>query len=360
MARTPHATTSEDGDLTRIELEHGGVGLLYVPRGLPRVSDKLAKGARRPGLLVVLHGHGGTARHMMQRNLADAHRDYMLSVRGARELQTEHGVGYGWDLRAGTKTINDLVRYVIAHHPVDPDRVVLIGHSAGGTMVLETFVTAPELYVGMITVASPNTPTSAHRDGRLCVFLGTADPNARGAEAVRNAYGGKRRWRNGCLIVLEGAEHNDLPSPSLLALAIDWCLAGRARGVEASLPYDRGLARSPSLPFRVVLVGYKGVLDRMHPRDTRLTKDRARRLAKHLANNVKKGRAFFPLEALAHSEHESFKAGGSVDLDVLRGIDLEVARAAEKLEAGEITGVIATEKGFVIVARETCEVKRDS
>ena len=42
-------------------------------------------------------------------------------------------------------------------------RVVVIGHSAGGTMALRSYTAAPELFFGVISVAAPMAPTSKHR-----------------------------------------------------------------------------------------------------------------------------------------------------------------------------------------------------
>jgi len=228
--KKPRASTSKEDGYTRIDLESPvqGTGFLYISKGLPvdLPEDPKAKrtGPEFPGLLVLLHGHGSTPKNMMRRPWADARKDYMVSVQGPNP----EGNGFAWD-ESAVPIINNLVRYILAHYPVNPKKVVLIGHSAGGTMVLRTFPSNPKLYAGMITVAAPMTPTSAHRKGRVCVFLGTADTNFSGAQNVRSALGGKRKWKNGCLIVLAGAEHNNLPSQPHLILAVDWCLCPKAR-----------------------------------------------------------------------------------------------------------------------------------
>jgi poly(3-hydroxybutyrate) depolymerase len=348
--KVPKATAQPDGPYTRLELESGGIGFLYVANELPKSPDALAAGASKPGLLVVLHGHGSTAKNMMRAPLAAAHGDYMLSVQGANRMDAGGREGYGWDA-SGVATINDLVRYVLAEYPVvDPKKVVLIGHSAGGTMVLETYPAAPDLYAGLITIAAPRTPTSAHKSARVCVFLGTDDPNFNGAPAVRNALGGKRRWKSGCLVVLQGAGHNQLPEQAHLVLAVDWCLAGKARGAEVEVPF--GPVVETGGEFRLLLVGYAGAADWDDPRSTRLKKGAAKKLASGVARDCGRGRAFFPLEALAHSDHAgSFPSGGRIDRAGLEAIDPKLAEAAGKLADGELTGVIETPKGFAVVLK---------
>ncbi|MBN2492135.1 MAG: alpha/beta fold hydrolase [Planctomycetes bacterium] len=348
--KVPKVAAHPDGAYTRLELESGGVGFLYVPADVPKSPESLAAGAARPGLLVVLHGHGSTAKNMMRPPLANAHGDYMLAVQGGTPIAAEGREGFGWD-GSGVATISDLVRYVLATHPVvDPKKVVLLGHSAGGTMVLEAYPAAPKLYAGLITIAAPRTPTSAHKNARVCVFLGTADPNFNGAPAVRNALGGKRRWKSGCLVVLQGAEHNHLPQLVHLILAIDWCLAGKAHGAEVEVS-NQPLPEAAA-PYRLLLVGYVGAADWDDPRDTKRKKEAAKKLAGTVARDCAKGAAFFPLEVLAHSDHAaSSAAGGRIDSRGLEELDPKLGEAAAALEPGARSEVIDTPKGFAVIQR---------
>lgn len=346
--KVPKVETSQVGSLIKLQAESGAVGFFHVPKGLPAAGGAPKAGAERPGLLVVLHGHGSTATNMMQAPLADAHGDYMLSVQG----RSPTGNGFGWDVAPGTADINDLVRWSLAGYPIDPQRVVLIGHSAGGTMVLQTFPTAPKLYAGLITVAAPQTPSSAHKSGRVCVFLGTADPNFAGATSVRSALGGKRKWKSGCLVVLEGAEHNNLPNPQHMLLAVDWCLAGKAYGAEASVPHARS-GLPPQHAYRVIVIGHKDVADWDDPRCVERKKGKARKLAATIAKAMGKKKAFFALEALAYSDHDgTFSRGGLIDEKGLTEIDPSLAEAAKALEPGTASKVIETPKGYVILWRE--------
>ena len=356
--KAPKATTEKDDKFTRIQLESGGLGWLYIPKGLPVTAEEAGKGTL-PGLLVMLHGHGSKAKSMLSLSpLADEHHDYMLSVQGATELNTDRGVGYGWDIAVGAETIADLVRWVLANHPVDPAKVVVIGHSAGGTMALEAYPADPRLYAGLITVAAPRTPTSAHKKARVCVFLGTDDPNFNGAPAVRTALGGKRKWKTGCLVVLNGAEHNQLPNIHYLLTAVDWCLAEKARGAETMVPHEQPRAPIPTKDYRLVLVGYKGAENWNDPHATARKKSVARKLAASIARDAPKDKAYFPFEALAHSDHEgSFKIGGYVSLDELKEVDPKLAEAAEKLKPEEVCKPIEISRGYAVIRREKEEPK---
>lgn len=352
--RKPRASTSKEDGYTRIDLESPvqGTGFLYIPKGLPEdlPENPEAKrtGSEFPGLLVLLHGHGSTPKNMMRRPLADAHKDYMVSVQGPNP----EGNGFSWDASA-IPIINNLVRYILAHHPVNPDKVVLIGHSAGGTMVLNTFPSDPRLYAGMITIAAPMTPTSAHRKGRVCVFLGTADPNFSGAQNVQSALGGKHRWKCGCLIVLGGAEHNNLPSQPHLILAVDWCLCSKARGAEVEVPYHRG-ERMIKSAFHHIWIGFKGAEGWENPRGVKRSRGKARKLITAVAKYVPKGKAYFPFEALAHSDHEAtFSLGGAISLKDLKALAPVLGEAAEALKPGDMSEVIETPKGYHLIWRKS-------
>jgi len=348
--KVPKATTEQDGKFTRINLESEGIGFLYVPKGLPKSEEDVGSGVDRPGLLVMLHGDGATAKGIMRTRLADAHGDYMLAVRG-RNPHPENPQGFRWDTAKGVDDINDLVNWVLANHPVDPKKVVMIGHSAGGTLVLETYPNAPKLYQGLITVAAPRTPTSAHKKARVVVFLGSNDQNFSGADAVRNALGGKHRWKHGCLVIMHGAEHNQLPSTAHFALAIDWCLAEKAWGGEAEMPYRQQLTVERK-PYRLIQIGYKGAENWTDRRESKRTKAKAKKLAASIARNCAKGKAYFPYEVLLHSDHEAtYLQGGFLSLQALEAIDPRLAEAAKKLKPRQVSPIVEHAKGFLLVWR---------
>ena len=123
----------------------------------PDVFDRVLHPAPAPEgkpLLVVLHGRSGTADEILQRSgLADAAGD-TASVLAVQALPILSG-STGWDL-ASPEEMDRLwttVDGALSETGADPDRVVLIGYSLGGMMVVRAVCDAPDRVAGMALVA---------------------------------------------------------------------------------------------------------------------------------------------------------------------------------------------------------------
>ena len=336
----PEAKVTADGDLERIEAEdpEGAVGFLYTPKSL-------AEG-KKGGLVVMLHGHGGTPKGVILRPVAEELGWLYLSVQGGGTIQDGARTGHTWST-PDVDSVLALTRWTIANRPVDPEQVVLYGFSAGGTMVLATYPEAPELFAGIMTNSSPTTPTGAHDAARIVVFLGTLDGNFANAKPVRSAFHGRKV--GGSLQVMVGAEHNDLAKPAYVSLALRWILEKNARGNEVHYPKDPPAAAPGEL--RHICVAWTGAEDA--PADLRRKKSSALSLAKSIQKYIEKGRAWFPHEAQAwSSDMGSAPLGGVVTKERLLDYGLDEAELDKKLSGlkdGEVAGPLESRRGYHLV-----------
>src|SRR5262245_3409827 len=171
-APKPAEWGEEDGKaVLRVSSPHAMKAYFAAP-GTPPAEGKKAE------LIVILHGHGGTATGMLgfAAPLADARGAYLMACEGSETLETDQGPGHAWQ-DADVQGILACVDAALQKHPIDPKRVVLEGHSAGGTMSLATYAARPAGFVGVFTTASPMTPSGAQKGARVAVCLGTKDDN---------------------------------------------------------------------------------------------------------------------------------------------------------------------------------------
>ena len=285
--------------------------------------------------------------YYIKRDLAEKKRWLYLSVQGGGNEQTPQGPGHSWST-PDTEKVLALTRWTLANRPADPEKVVLIGFSAGGTMVLRIWKKDPKLFAGIITCSSPATPDSGHDAARIAVFLGTDDPNYGGAASVRSRF--EKRKVGGTLQVVSGSGHNDLPDSLYFGLVLDWMLEKKTAGHEVRLPKTPPAA--PDSPYRHVLVAYskaKGA-----PKSLRRKKSSAKSLAKRILKAVEGGRAYLPHEAQAQSDdRESAPVGGAITLERLKayGGDVEEVEAAlEKAKKG-VAGPLESDAGFHLVMK---------
>jgi predicted peptidase len=92
-----------------------------------------------------------------------------------------------WTHKSYIRPINSLVEQAIKHWPIDPNKVVIMGYSLGGTAAWYLTNHYPELYsAGVVLAGSPNIINDS---GRVPMYLvhGTED-TAFGYNAVIDAY----------------------------------------------------------------------------------------------------------------------------------------------------------------------------
>ena len=314
QAKPPQAPSIgevEEGDLLRLHLEGdpAAQGWLHRPKGTEAPS------AENPvDLVVVLHGAGGTPKTLFFPEVMRRRRAWCLGVAGHEAVTHERGSGFMWD-GSNVEYILALTQHVLAKHPIRKERVLVWGHSAGGTMTLETLAKAPTLFAGGLTTAAPRTPESRHQDQRVAVLMGTADPNWAGAPAIRSHLESlsKKKAKGACaFLAVEGLGH-DVPDEAYLELGLDWVLAKGTRGGEARVP-QRAVGREG--PWRHILLRPKGAPGAPEGAPSRKA---ALELLRKVKKDVEAGKAFFPLEAACHSmDAASASAGGGVEEAALK------------------------------------------
>src|SRR5690349_12584735 len=107
----------KQGDLEVLNCAPSGRALLFTPPGLDP--------AKKPGLLVALHGHGGTAESMEMREFAARRKWAVLAVQGRGDVP---GAGHQWD-GADAAYIAGVTKWCVQNRGIDPAQVVVFGHS---------------------------------------------------------------------------------------------------------------------------------------------------------------------------------------------------------------------------------------
>lgn len=299
----------EDGDLLRLHRKDdpAAQGWLYrTPASREQPGTPAAPPAELPDLVVVLHGAGGTPKTLLFQALMQRRKAWCLGVAGHEAVTHDRGAGFMWDA-SNVAYVVELTQHVLAKHSVRKDRVIVWGHSAGGTMTLETLAKAPPgLFVGGLTTAAPGTPDGRHQDHRVAVILGTTDANWGGAQAVRSHVEGlaKKKGKGACaFFAVEGLGH-EVPAEGYLDLGFDWLLAAGTRGGEAKVPQA---CAGRSGAWRHILVRTKGSTGAP---DGAPSKKSATDLLKKVKKECEAGRAFFPPEAAVHSMDAASASGG--------------------------------------------------
>jgi len=299
--------------------------------------------AKKPGLLVTLHGHGGKPDGYVFRDFAARRNWSVVSIQGRTEVA---GAGFSWDM-ADAAYIAEVAKWVVKNKGIDPAQVVLFGHSAGGTMSLAAYAAEPSLFAGILTCAAPAVPDKRHETTRVCVFLGTDDPNFSNAKPVQNQL--KKDANRLALCVVEGAGHNETPDAAYLDLACEWALAKGALGYEYRVPKKPPPAATTGL--RHVLLRWKGADGA--PADLKRSKEAAKAAADDLLKRLRAGKACFVQEAQARSEDDESRAiGGAIEAARLAAFGGAVA-GAKDAPAGtdRWSGPFESPAGFHVVER---------
>lgn len=200
------------------------------------------EGGKKSELIVILHGHGGTATGILPYaiEIAEPRRAYAMACEGSGSLRTDRGVGHSWS-QPDVPGILACLDAALAKFPIDPARVVVMGHSAGGTMSLETYAARPKAFAGVYTTAAPAAPSGAHKGARIVVNIGTKDPNyADFAPSVAAA----QKTVVGRVVGVEDLAH-DLPHVAYSQEAVAWLLDSKAPSETLRLPLDPSAEMGP-------------------------------------------------------------------------------------------------------------------
>jgi pimeloyl-ACP methyl ester carboxylesterase len=293
-------------------------------------------------LLVSLHGHGADPFGFLYYQAAVRRRCFVLIVAGSSRA----GSGYAWS-DSDKKYVVGLTQHVIAKYPVDPKRVILAGHSAGGRHTFVTHNYAPQIFAGLITTASAGGPGSGQYNVRMVMFFGLKDPNAAMAPSVRSNFGHKKRRAPGSLRMVKELPHA-IPDAFYFDQAMEWLLDPNARGGELLLPLTPPVKEWK--PFAHVLLRHRDVEG--GPRNP--TKKQAMAQLKSMKKLLdhKRHYANILMEAALHSNDEKTAAsGGLVDFDDLAAFSEAMREAAEKLKPGATSEILESPFGCHLVYR---------
>lgn len=341
--RSPVIVEQEDGKYLHLTFEDDAAAQAWLYRPLTGDEDEAGMPTKPVDLVVALHGAGGNPKNFVMQLLMQNRGSWCLTVAGHETVQTERGQGFMWS-GGDVKTIVAFVKHVLEKYPIKKDRVIVWGHSAGGTMTLATLGEAPDLFAGGLTTAAPGTPDGRHKEKRVCVFLGTEDPNWAGAASVRSHVESlaKKRGPGACAFFAVQELGHDIPYDDYLGLGFDWILHGRARGGEATVPRR---SKGAEGTYRHILVRFKGAEGAA---DEKRSKSKAKKLLAGIAKELGKDRAYFPFEASCHSEDaESASCGGGLDEDALKAFLPELP----DLAPGQVSEILESAQGLHLVTR---------
>ncbi len=136
--KLPDVVEQADGDLTHLHLAEDPKkqGWLYKVPAPEEGEDGQPADGNRFDLIVALHGAGGNPKNYFHRRMMEERQAWCLTVAGRQAVTTQNGEGFQWS-GADRAYIADLVRYVVGKYPIDPERVIVWGLSAGVTMTLQ-------------------------------------------------------------------------------------------------------------------------------------------------------------------------------------------------------------------------------
>jgi len=194
-----------------------------------RVPQDLKPGARVP-LLVYLHGSGDDDRGMLDRSRAPEGW-IQLAPRG-------RGTSNCYSAEHAQDDLREAVADVLAHYPVDPERVFLAGFSMGGYGVYRTALAQPGRFRGLAVLAGqpdlgPQWLGEGHPDaldpGNLArlkgetffIVHGTEDRNCPFAKTVQMVEGLKAAGARVTFLAEPGRGH-DGPSAEAEARYLAW------------------------------------------------------------------------------------------------------------------------------------------
>ncbi|HEX6201694.1 MAG TPA: alpha/beta hydrolase [Thermoanaerobaculia bacterium] len=171
-APEPSAAAQPAAGWQRVELPGAGsFALWYLPAGLVAAAEA---GEPLPAI-VFLHGAGADPRQYPR--FLEAAADAVGAV-----LVLPKSVGaLGWGAAGDAAAIDEAVAAVGAELPLDPRRVAVAGHSAGGAYGYLLAYLGGRPYSGVFTLAAPFQEVRALAAGEpvppIRMFYGTADPN---------------------------------------------------------------------------------------------------------------------------------------------------------------------------------------
>ncbi|MES1244815.1 MAG: alpha/beta hydrolase [Acidobacteriota bacterium] len=204
LVSLPLAAAPQTG-WTRIDLPSGSYLWRYLPPGLD-ISHKM------PAVLF-LHGSGG---------IPDKYRAFVSGAAdraGLVAILPKSSTDLGWGNAADERIVAESLAAVRAELPIDPRRVSIGGHSAGGAWAYLLAYTTKSGYSAVFSMAARFYQIDALADPSYKVpirlYYGTLDPNYTGGsyEALKGQWGRLGvPWEDE---IQPGYGHNNLPTLSM-------------------------------------------------------------------------------------------------------------------------------------------------
>jgi phospholipase/carboxylesterase len=118
--------------------------------------------------VLALHGWGANAHDLLGlARFLHGGRALMLAPQGPVSVPIGPRLtGYGWfpiarggplelrSVRAAAEGLREFLRCALERHPVDPNKLVVLGFSQGGVLAYELFLRDPERFAGMVALSS--------------------------------------------------------------------------------------------------------------------------------------------------------------------------------------------------------------
>ncbi len=188
--------------------------------GLPAEADQAGPGEKRWPMIVDLHGSGVPSLASLKRDAVRGDARFIRliprNLNGGREW---------WDAQALAK----LIDHVIDKHPVDPDRVCVIGFSMGGFGAWEFAARYPHKVAGIVPIAGGGNPFFVNRMWGVNVwaFHGAKDDGVPPRLARYMVDGVRRAGGNAKLTVYPDVGHGCRDLVYANPRVFDWMLAQR-------------------------------------------------------------------------------------------------------------------------------------
>jgi len=325
---------------------------LMAPPTLPEAGKKAE-------LVIVLHGHGGTATGMLGyvTQITEPRNAFAMACEGSGTVKTDQGEGHSWS-EADVAGVLECLDAALAKHPIDPARVVLMGHSAGGHMTFSTHAARPKAFAGIYTTAAPASPTGANKGARAVVNLGTKDPNfvdfAPSVAAAEKTVVGR-------VVAVEDLAH-DLPNATYSQEAIAWLFDSKSPSETLRVPLEP--ATEMAAPAGTPAAKAKGTAKYRHvlkfvaggrgaPADAPPKATVKATVAALVAECKKAGKTEIGDRVAADSQDPLTKdLRGVVTGAVVARYGGPLLEAMGKLAPGDVIGPIETDAGFHLVARD--------
>jgi predicted esterase len=310
---------------------------------------------KRVELVITLHGHGGNAQGLLgyMAPVAGKRGAYCMACQGSGTV-AENG-GHSWS-PSDAPGVLACLDAALAKFPIDPKRVVVSGHSAGGAMSFHAYVQRPSAFAGIYVTATAGGPTSQHQGARVVVNLGTRDGNW---SLFQPSVAAAEKSIVGRIVGVQDLGH-ELPHETYSDEAVAWLFDSKAPSETlrvpaapddpAFAPDGTAAAKSKGGAFRHELVFQAG--GRGAPADALKRADaKAKALALRAKATAAAAGAF---DAIAADNQDPLtqSSRGAITGAVLARYGGALMQGLSKLGPGDVSPPLESDAGWHLVLRD--------